>query len=136
MAGLPWKLLYADYLVLIVNRSENMKKFSRWREGLEFRCSRVTISTTKMIISNADSVQVLRNGAWQCVICKRGVSGNSILRIVCGNWVHKRWSDVMGSLSNVTDFICSVYSGNQIMEPRVECIDDKNESLLCIGKFY
>lgn len=49
-----------------------------------------------------------------------GVGGNSVLYIVCRDWVHKSCSDVMGSLSNVIDFTCSVCHGNQTMEAGVE----------------
>ncbi len=49
--------------------------------------------------------------------------------------VHKRYSGVMVSVSNVIDFNnCSVYNGNQTVVPRVESIDIGSESVQCIDK--
>lgn len=50
--------------------------------------------------------------------------------------MHKRCSGIVGSLSNVHDFICSVSNGNQTLEPMTEnSTDTRYESLKCTDKF-
>lgn len=53
---------------------------------------------------SVDSEPVSSSCDWPCAVCKRDMGGNSILRIVCGDWVHIRCSDVIDSLSKVPDF--------------------------------
>ena len=52
---------------------------------MESRSSRVNESKTKVMMSSVDSVPVSRSGVQPCAVCKRGVGGNSILCIVCGD---------------------------------------------------
>lgn len=48
--GMPWKLLYADGLIIIAVGLENAKeKFRMWRECLESRGLRVKLSKMEMI---------------------------------------------------------------------------------------
>lgn len=57
------------------------------------------------------------------------MGNNSILFIVCTNWVHRICSGVIGGLSNVLDFIYSLYMGSESLELRVKSTDTGNESL-------
>lgn len=73
MAGLPWELLFAHYLVLIASSFENVK-FRWWENNMESRYYiRMNVSKTKVIISSADSVPVLRGGVWPYSVFMRGV---------------------------------------------------------------
>lgn len=56
----------------------------------------------KIMICKLDSAPVSRSAIWPCAMCMKGVGGNFILCILCGNWVYyNRCSGIMGSLSNV-----------------------------------
>lgn len=72
------------------------------------------------MISSVDSEPVLRSSVWPCAICKRSMGDNYILCIMSSDQMHTRRSGVLGSLHNVTDFICRVCSGNQTVESRME----------------
>lgn len=59
-------------------------------------------------MSNVNSAPGLKNGVWPCSVCKRDMGSNSMHLIMCGGWVHKRCTLVIGSLRNVVDFTCNV----------------------------
>lgn len=44
------------------------------------------------------------SGVLPCEVCKRGVGCISILCILCGDLVHKRYSGEMGNMRNVIYF--------------------------------
>jgi len=49
---LPWKLLYADDLVVIAETEDDLiKRLSDWNENVENRGLRVNMNKTKVIIS-------------------------------------------------------------------------------------
>lgn len=52
--GLPWKLPYANGLVLIADSLENSKKFKRSRGNMEPRSLRIHISKPVVMISSVD----------------------------------------------------------------------------------
>ena len=44
---------------------------------------------------------------WPCGVCSKGVGSNSIQCSSCQKWVHKKCSDIKGSMSKVAkSFIC------------------------------
>lgn len=72
-----------------------------------------------------------RSGDWLSAVYQSGVGGDSILYIVCDDWVHKSCSGININLSNVTDFTYKVCSDSQTIKPRVESIDILNVDTLC-----
>lgn len=71
----------------------------------------LNISKTNVMIYGADQASA-PSGVWPCAVRKRDVGGNFILCLVCGNLVHKKCNAVIGSLSNVIYFTCSVCNGS------------------------
>ena len=71
--GSPWKLLYADDLVLIADSVEEvMGKYTVWKEGMEARGLKVNIGKTKVLISGAGEGSVgKKRGMWPCAVEKR-----------------------------------------------------------------
>ena len=46
----PWKLLYADDLVLIADSMDKLiEQFNRWKEGIESKGLKVNIAKTKVM---------------------------------------------------------------------------------------
>lgn len=66
--------------------------------------SRVNVGKTK-VICNVAYVTVLRSNVLPCDVCRWGVGGHSILCTMCGNSVQMKCSDVMGSVSNLNDYL-------------------------------
>jgi len=59
--ALPWKLLYADDLVVIAETEEDLvKRLNEWKDFVENRGMRVNMNKTKVMIS----------GEWQKVMQK------------------------------------------------------------------
>ena len=77
--GLPWKLFYADDLVLLAESREIlMEKIKIWKEGLESKGLKVNIGKTKVMkCHGAANVQV-ESGKYPCGICGKGVDRNTI----------------------------------------------------------
>ena len=46
------------------------------------------------------------SGKWPCGVCGKGVGRNSILCTQCGKWIHKRCSEVKGSLESWKNLKC------------------------------
>ena len=59
------------------------------------------------MISGERQKPVQKAATWLCGVCGRGVGSNSIQRISCQKWVHKKCSGIKGSMYKVMrSFIC------------------------------
>uniref|UniRef100_UPI00358F83B0 striatin-3 isoform X2 n=1 Tax=Myxine glutinosa TaxID=7769 RepID=UPI00358F83B0 len=108
--GLPWELLYADDLVLIVESMDGLKeKMNKWKECMETKGLKVNIGKTKVMARGKACGEVERTGKWPCAVCKKGVLVNSIQCTMCTEWVHQKCSGLRGSLTSVAaTFKCKV----------------------------
>ena len=105
--GLPWKLFYADDLVLLKESEESLlEKIRKWKTGLESKGLKVNAGKTKVLKCKAGSGTVKKSGKWPCGVCNKGVRNNSILFTKCGKWIHKRCSNTVGKLVSNEDFQC------------------------------
>src|SRR6266516_4816423 len=105
--GLPWKLLYADDLVLLAeSRIELERRLTEWISRLKEKGLRVNIGKTKVMNCKVGVGQVENSGKFPFEICRKGVGVNSICCIFCKKWIHKRCSGVGGSLGKMEDFTC------------------------------
>ena len=99
----------ADDLVLICETKEEARqRFVAWRNALESKRLKVTISKTKVMRYPQDGV--LKEAAVDpCSVYGKRVGVNSIYCATCGYWVHGQCSGVRGSLTRVAQgFVCSV----------------------------
>ena len=112
--GLPWEVLYADDLVLMSDNEEDlMRKIAEWRGCLRSKGLKVNTGKTKVMVSAVGAGETRKAGAYPCRVCNKGVGSNSIQCTNCKNWVHRRCSDVKGSLTAVEeDFTCKKCKGN------------------------
>jgi len=103
--ALPWELLYADDLVVIAETEDDLiKRLNGWEDNME---NRVNMNKTKVMISGELQKQVQKAVRWPCGVCGRGVGSNSIQCISCQKWVHKKCSDIKGSIVKVMkSFTC------------------------------
>ena len=106
--GLPWEVLYADDLVLMSDNEEDlMRKIAEWRGCLRSKGLKVNTGKTKVMVSAVGAGETRKAGDYPCGVCNKGVGSNSIQCTNCKNWVHRRCSDVKGSLAAaVDDFTC------------------------------
>ena len=113
--GLPWKILYADDLVLVGKCEEELKeKLRKWNECLKDKGLKINEEKTKVMCESfgTGTTQVVGNVKHPCSICLKGVGVNSIRCTQCVQWVHARYSRVKGSLKNVkSSFICRRCNG-------------------------
>ena len=99
--GCPWELLYADDLVITAEtRDELLEKFCVWKTNLESKGLRVIVGKTKIMVSAHNATKPVETGKCPCGMCNKGIGSNSIKCLICGFWVHKRCSNVKGSLKH------------------------------------
>jgi len=75
--ALPWQLLYADDLVVIVETKEDLfKRLNEWKNNVENRRMRVNMNKIKVMISGERQKPVQKAARWPCGVCGRGVGSN------------------------------------------------------------
>ena len=110
--GVPWELLYADDLALIVESLEEcIPKFKAWKSGMESKGLRVNSKKTKFMVLGVGLGQLRDSGAFPCDACSTGVGANSFLCCQCYFWIHKKCSGVIGRLSDNPEYICPLCQG-------------------------
>ena len=61
--GLPWELLYADDLVLVVQSKEELReKVLRWKECMELKGLKINIKKTKVMRSGKSGGEIVKTG--------------------------------------------------------------------------
>ena len=82
--GCPWKLLYADDLVIMRDNLEDLKvQLQAWRTFLDTRGLRINMGKTKILGSSGEVQKATRDVKWPCGMCSKGVGVNSILCQTC-----------------------------------------------------
>jgi hypothetical protein len=106
--GLPRELLYADDLVLLVySETELKEKIRIWKNSLESRGLRVNVAKTKVMKCSGNNVGPVNPSKYLCGVCRKGVGDDSIQRIKCKQWIHKRCSKIKGPLKAIMNFKCA-----------------------------
>jgi len=91
--ALPWELLHADDLVVIVETEDDLiKMLNDSKDNVENRGMRVNMNKTKVMINGERQKQVQKAVRWSCGVCGRGVGSNSIQCTCYQKWVHKKCS--------------------------------------------
>jgi len=91
--ALPWKLLYADDLVVIAENQEDLiKRINEWKNNVQNRGMRVNMNKTKVMISGECQKPVQKAARWPCV------GSNSIQCTRRHKWVHKKCSGIKRSM--------------------------------------
>ena len=68
---------------------------------------RVNMNKTKVMISRERQKVRQKAVRWPCGVCSKGVGSNSSQCTSCQKWVHKKCSDIKGSMLKVAkSFIC------------------------------
>jgi len=89
--ALPWKLLYADDLVVIAETEDDLiKRLNEWKDNMENRGVRVNMNNTKLVISGEQQKVTQKAVRWPCGVCGRGVRNNSIQCTFCLKWVYRK----------------------------------------------
>jgi len=65
--GLPWKLLYADDLVVIAeDENELIIKLNQWKSCLQGKGLKVNVSKTKVMVSGGACNVIVMSGKYPC----------------------------------------------------------------------
>src|SRR5213083_2468904 len=88
------------------SRLELEKRLTEWMATLKEKDLRVNIGKTKVMNCKVGVGQVENSGKYPCEIFRRGVAENSICCSSCKKWIHKRCSDVLGSLKKIGNYMC------------------------------
>ena len=105
--GVPWELLYADYLVVMADSLEEcIARLKVWKEGMKHKGLRVDMKKMKSMVSGTGLDLFRDSGAFPCAVCRSGVGVNSIQCSQCMYWVHKKCSGVRGRLAEDPDYVC------------------------------
>ena len=87
------QILHADDLALMGETMEELREnFDEWREAFESKTMRVTVGTTKLIVSGMEEV-TFDSKIDPCGECGTRVMSNSVLCTACGKWVHANCTD-------------------------------------------
>jgi len=102
IVALSWELLYADDLVVQAETEEDLiKRLNEWKDNVENGGMRIDMIKTKVMISGERQKPMQKAARWPCGVCSRGVGSNSIHCTSCQKWVHKKCSDIKGSMYKV-----------------------------------
>ena len=132
--GCPWKLLYADDLMISAgSKEELLVKVKIWKTEMEKKGLHVNMGKTKIMESGINLDVLKKSGKYPCGVCLTGVgSTNAILCDGCERWVHKKCSGIKGSLLPESEFTCArclgtarAIDGRQSLE--VEVLNEKLE---------
>jgi len=95
--ALPWKMLYADDLVVIAETEEELiKRLNEWKDNVESKGMRVNMNKTKVMISGEHQKVRQKAVRWPCGVCSKGVGSNSLQCTSCQKWVHNKCSGIKG----------------------------------------
>ena len=99
-SGLPSKLMYADDLILMTPKMEQLDRcVSEWRASLLNK----GLQESKVMVGSTGGKMIINYGNWSCCVCGKGVKANSVQCTICTKWIHKRCSGMRGDLSRVAD---------------------------------
>ena len=105
--GVPWKLLYADDLLLIAyTQEECISKLKASKAGMESKGLRVNIKKTMFMVSGVDLDVLKKSGKYFCAVWCKDVGNNSIKCSQCKLWVHKECSGITKRLEADAYYIC------------------------------
>ena len=93
------------------------------------------MNKTKVMHCKVKSEQAENTGKWPCRVCRKGVGANSIVCTVCKQQVHKRCSDIQGSLK-IVGFECRKCTVGEYREEVRKEVEIKSVGKIkCINKF-
>ena len=96
------ELLYADDIALGDSTVEAVvARYLRWKESMERKGLKVSVKKTKVLSISHRAAPTQTASIDPCGVCRKRVGCNSIRCNECLNWVHKRCSEVRGSLQAV-----------------------------------
>ena len=106
-SGLPWEMPYADDFVIIAESLVELKEsYLTWKNNIESKGLKVNIRKTKIMKCSTNEGPVFASSKYLCIVCKKGVSRNSVYCSFCKHWVHRRCCSFKGRLIDTTDFKC------------------------------
>jgi len=77
--ALPWKLLYANNLVVTAETEDDLiKRLNEWKDNIKNRGMRVNINKIKVMRSGKHHKLIQKATRWPHGVCGRGVGNNSI----------------------------------------------------------
>jgi len=96
-----------DPVVIAETEDDLIKRLNEWKDTLENTGTRVSVNKTKVMISGEWQKVVQKAVIWPCAVCGRGVGNNSMRCTSCQKWVHRKCSDIKGSMYKVMKrFVC------------------------------
>jgi len=93
------ELLYVDYIKVITKTEDELiTRVNEWKDNVESKGMRVNMYKTKVTISGER--QKVRQKAVKLPywVSSKGVGSNLIQHTDCQKWVHKKCSDIKGTM--------------------------------------
>ena len=82
--GLPSELLYADDLVIMAPKIEQLgRRVADWRASLLGQGLKVNVGKSKVMVGSSGGKMIVNSGKWLCGVCGKGVQTNSVQCTVC-----------------------------------------------------
>jgi len=104
---MPFHLLQYCLAVITETEEELIKRLNEWKDNTESKGMRVDMNKTKVMISGERQKVRQKAVRWPCGVCSKDVGSNALQHTSCQKWVHKKCSDIKGSMSKVAkSFIC------------------------------
>jgi len=82
---------------------ELIKRLNEWKDNVESKGMRVSMNTTKVMISGERQKLRQKAARWPCRVCSKGVGSSSLQWTSCQKWVRKKCSGIKGSMSKVAN---------------------------------
>ena len=89
--GVPWELLYADYLVkMAATLDECIARLRIWKTCMQSKGPRVMMKKITFLISGIGLDLLKDSGKYHCAVWRKSDGSNCIACSQCKLWVHKK----------------------------------------------
>ena len=105
-----------------------------WKTHMEQRGPKVNMGKTKLLVTGGIQMELVQFGRYSCGVCGWAVWVNSVLRVACNKWCHKRCSGLR-SLNQVVNFRCPACNWGRIGDVVGEDIGVDGEVVERVGEF-
>ena len=133
--GVVKEMLYADDIVLVGdNREEVESRYTRWKKALQEKGMKINVNKTKAFYTRRNFVR-MQMRKYPCSVCGKGVGRNSVQCTKCQHCVHKRCTQVHGSLTKEKDFTGKKCISGVVFEDEDKMISLDGDSIEVVDRF-
>ena len=114
---------------------EDLKeRFWNWKDALESKGLKFNSRKTKVRLSGSEG-ELFRRNKNPCGVCWRRVMVNSVLHIICGNWVHIKCAKIKRVTARLATHFVFCLKCRGIMEGMMDLIEKLCDEVETVNGF-